>query len=76
MISLLKQTESVAASISDEDILLLLGPTGSGKSTTIHYFARHEFQKEFCGPSKQVHMVPVLPEGFPGQSAMSSLILR
>ncbi|MFN7098275.1 MAG: hypothetical protein ACK4PR_12075, partial [Gammaproteobacteria bacterium] len=42
---LINKTESSAKIIKNKDIVLLLGPTGSGKSTTIHFLAKSKIKK-------------------------------
>ena len=45
ILELIEKTNEASKSIEDQDILLLLGKTGAGKSTTIHYLTGSTFQK-------------------------------
>ncbi len=45
MLNLIKQTDSAAQQIKDKNVILLLGVTGSGKSTTIHFLAGSEMER-------------------------------
>jgi len=45
ILELIEKTNEASKSIEDQDILLLLGETGVGKSTTIHYLTGSIFEK-------------------------------
>jgi len=45
ILELIEKTNEASTSIENQDILLLLGKTGAGKSTTIHYLTGSEFEK-------------------------------
>jgi len=46
ILELIEKTNEVSTSIENQDILLLLGKTGAGKSTTIHYLTGSEFERK------------------------------
>src|SRR3990167_3647382 len=43
------QKKEISAQIANKDVVVLIGPTGSGKTTTIHYFAGHKLIKNENG---------------------------
>lgn len=43
---LIDKTDNAANSVKDKDIILFMGETGSGKSTTIHYLAGSTMEKK------------------------------
>jgi len=45
ILELIEKTNEASTSIENQDILLLLGKTGAGKSTTIHYLTGSEFER-------------------------------
>lgn len=49
LVKLVRQTDESAKKIKDLDIVLLLGATGSGKSTTIHFLAGSEMEETELG---------------------------
>lgn len=57
MISLIEKTDEAAKKIAGKDIVLLLGGTGAGKSTTIHWLAGSKMQKIFVEGLK--HIAPI-----------------
>eukprot|EP01012_Entosiphon_sulcatum_P036897 TRINITY_DN4714_c0_g1_i2.p1 TRINITY_DN4714_c0_g1~~TRINITY_DN4714_c0_g1_i2.p1 ORF type:complete len:1252 (-),score=229.89 TRINITY_DN4714_c0_g1_i2:5512-9246(-) len=57
--ALIDSSLHVAAQLKDKEVILLLGPTGSGKSTTILYLAgckMHEIQVEVHPGGKKAHI--------------------
>jgi energy-coupling factor transporter ATP-binding protein EcfA2 len=61
---LINKAKSVADLILNQDIVLLLGKTGSGKSTTIHFLAGSqmiESEVELKSGKKFTHVIPVEP---------------
>lgn len=74
MVSLISQAELACSEIVDKDIILLLGPTGSGKSTTIHFLAGSELSETEIDGTFQLVVVsadPALSEVYTGSSTHS-----
>ena len=54
MLQLITKTQNAAKRIQDKDIILFLGVTGSGKSTTIHFLAGSKMKKTFVEGLKHI----------------------
>lgn len=60
MLGLIAKTKEAAKRIESQDIILLLGGTGAGKSTTIHWLGGSTMKKTFVGGLKHIAPVEVL----------------
>ena len=46
MLTLYNETKKTSDSVQDKDVILLMGHTGAGKSTTIHFLATSKMLKD------------------------------
>jgi GTP-binding protein EngB required for normal cell division len=62
MIQLIDKTKAAAKKIENKDIILLLGGTGAGKSTTIHFMAGSHMQRTIVSGIRHIASDGSLPE--------------
>ena len=58
LMSLVSSIEQASKHIQDKDVILLLGYTGSGKSTMIHYLAGSKMRRILHGDVEHIETVP------------------
>ena len=55
---LLLEAQKVETSVQGKDVVLLLGMTGAGKSTTVQFLAGMKMTKIYIGSSNVTHILP------------------
>ena len=63
---LLLKAQKVEHTIQGKDVVLLLGVTGAGKSTTVNFLAGKEMQEVTIGSDLTAHIQPLDPPGLKG----------
>jgi len=60
MLKLVSKEDKAAESIKDQNVILFLGGTGSGKSTTIHFLAGSKMAETEMGGLNHVALVEII----------------